>query len=626
MWAESPRLARWLALAVFGVAPLAVGVVLRFGFDPVAWEAGRPLVHRQDDYVGSNACQSCHPEQHASWTRTFHRTMTQRASPDTIVGAFDGRAVSYQGRSARPFRDGDRYYIELPADGGGTWTAEVVLAVGSRRYQQYFEREDRGDGFVFVRLPILWHIEARRWLHINTVFLRPDDSDWTLHRTRWNDNCIFCHNTGPKPGELDFFSTFAQDARRFDSHVAELGIACETCHGPGAGHAALYREPVARYQGYLSGENDPRIMHPEKLEQERAVSICGQCHGQRLPPDNVHLVRWLTDGPTFRSGDRLPDHVRPVTRETPPPGNLPDLFRLRFWADGTARLTAYEYQGVVMSPCYQRGPMTCESCHEMHGGDPRGMIEPAMRGNSACIQCHGEIARDIRGHTHHDPERSGSACMECHMPRMVYGILEIHRSHRIENPDPARDGKNGRPHACTTCHLDQSLLWAADRMAEWWGEQYRRPASRLDGAPLELADSLASLLAGDAVQRAVYAWAAGRPDTPLEPRDKLFLRGALTATLADGYPNIRWLARRSLLALEDELSLGLRGLLAGWDHMDAAGRTDFAYLALDELALRAPERLRPAAPGMLMNDYSPDLESMVRLMDLQQDRVISIGE
>lgn len=551
--------------------------------------------------------------------------MTQRVSPETMQGAFDGREVVYQGKRARPFRENDAYYMEIPTPEGGKRVAQVVLAVGSRRYQQYFEREERSEGFAFLRLPILWHIEARRWLHLNTVFLGPDDPDWDKSRARWNDNCIFCHNTGPRPEEILSVPGEGGGKRRFASHVAELGISCESCHGPGARHVAAYRNPARRYRDYLAGRDAAGIVDPLKLDHERAVSICGQCHGQRLPPRD-RLLRWLTDGPTFRSGERLVDHVRPVTRNTPSPSvRAPDLFRLRFWPDGTPRLTAHEYQGVVMSPCYQRGEMSCSSCHVMHGGDPRGMIERKMRGNGACTGCHIEIARNVQAHTRHEPTGSGSLCMECHMPRMVYGILQIHRSHRIENPDPRRDGENGRPHACTTCHLDRSLLWSADQMASRWGDKYTRPAFRRDKAPLDLPDSLASLLAGDAVQRTVYAWAAGRSDTDIEPRDKALLRAALIVSLADGYPSVRWLARQSLLALEAELPLGLSESLASWDHSDAAGREAFAYRVFAEMAERAPGRLRPAAT-LLDADFKPQLAAILPLLDLQEDQVIEIGE
>jgi len=612
-----------LALLLPLVLPVAVVAVLLFGHDPVEFAASRPLIHRVDDFVGSATCRSCHLDHYDSWEATFHRTMTQRVNPDTVYGEFDGRELTYEGQAAHVLQRGDRFYFDLP-DGQGRREAEVVLAVGSHRYQQYFEREEHDAGFSFRRLPFLWHIGERRWLHLNTVFLGPDTADWDKTRTRWNDNCVFCHNTGPRPGETLRISSNGE--RQFDSEVAELGIACESCHGPGREHAESERNPVDRYAAYNGGRETPAIVDPEDLDPEREIAICGQCHGQRLPLDRAHLVKWLQTGPTYRSGERLTDHVVPITRTTPSPAErIPDLFSLRFWADGTPRLSAYEYQGIAMSACHAQGGLKCGSCHTMHGGDPKGMIEPEMRGDQACTSCHAEIARDVPAHTGHEATSRGSRCLECHMPRIVYGILEVHRSHRIDNPDPARDAETGRPNACTLCHLDRSPLWAAQESRRIWGEAYRDPLYRMDRAPLDWPDATASMLAGDAVQRVVFAFAAGRPEAALAPGDKTEVRVALAVTIGDGYPSIRWTARRSLLALETEWETGLAAPLAGWDHTQAATRTDMAKDLLSRVASSALP-LEENRSVLLLPDGSINMERILVLLDLQQDRVIDIGE
>jgi predicted CXXCH cytochrome family protein len=611
------------------VTPVATLFALRFGFDPVEHEARQPLIHRDDGFVGSTACRACHENHYESWGRTFHRTMTQRATPETVVGVFDGRAVTYEGKTARPIERDGRFFMQLPLENGGTREAEVALTVGSRRYQQYFERESRGSGFAFVRLPILWHIEARRWLHLNAVFLNPDSADWDDHRSVWNENCILCHNTAPQVRMTNYREPSRAQGGQFDSEVGELGIACEACHGPGREHSERLRDPLRRYGDRLARAEAEDIVDPLELDKERSVAVCGQCHGQRLPKPLSRVEAWLTSGPTFRSGERLSDHVEPIRIDTPVLGQAdPDLFRFRFWGDGTPRLTAYEYQGTTTSPCYLKGSMTCNSCHTMHGGDVRGQVEPRMRTNEACTQCHAEIGRDVAAHTHHEADSSGSQCMECHMPRIVYGVVEIHRSHRIENPDPARDAEAGRPDACTLCHLDKSAQWTADEMARMWGKPYRRPSSRKDGAPLELADAVASVLAGDAVQRAVYAKAMGRGDSALDPLDKAFLRQHLAITMGDGYPSVRWMAQRSLAQLERELPTGLGSALDAIDFLAGPEQRRNAVLTLiARIAERARGRLHAPAAGQLVGtDFTPELEAVFRLTDLQGLRSISIGE
>jgi hypothetical protein len=624
-------MAKLLVAGALLLAPLCVLAALRSNDAAADLSRGDPGIHRDGGFVGSSACAPCHPEHEASWARTYHRTMTQRPGPDTILGAFDGRTVSYAGRTARPTSENGRYFIEVPTEGGSR-RAEVALVVGSRRYQQYFEREVAPEGSVLRRLPILWHVGARRWLHLDTVFLNPDSDGWDDHRAVWNENCIFCHNTGPEPRLQGAFDGRLDARRIYDSKVAELGIACEACHGPGAAHVADLRDPIRRYGAHVSTAARADIVQPERREQERAVSVCGQCHGQRVPAGSDTVEAWITTGPLFRSGDRLLDHVRPLAPDTPVPASAdPDLFRLRFWSDGTPRLTAYEYQGIVASACYRRGAMTCGSCHEMHGGpgvDVHGQIDPAMRGDEACVQCHDAIGRDVAAHTKHDAKGSGSRCLECHMPRTVYGIAEVHRSHRIRSPDPAADAEAGEPDACTLCHLDRSPVWAARELARLWGKPAREPASRPDGASTDLPDSIASVLAGDAVQRAAFASAMGRPDAALAPREKAFLRVHLAVTLGDAYPSVRWLAQRSLEALERELPIGLGVALDAFDFTEGPERRRARVLELLDL-VAARSRASLATPGagcLLRPDGAPDLSAIVPLTERQLGRAISIGE
>jgi predicted CXXCH cytochrome family protein len=606
------------------VPPTFVATALTIGHDPIAAAADAPLIHREAGYVGSTTCKQCHPDQHASWAGTFHSTMTQMPSERSVLGAFDGKVVQYGRDRARPFRAGERFLMEVADGNGGQRTAEVVLTVGSRRYQQYFERQPRGDGAVIVRLPILWHQELRRWLPLETVFLGPDVDGMGHHAAEWNTNCILCHNTGPRPGLLDAHDPARlRQGNRFASEVAELGIACEACHGPGAEHAASARNPFARYVG-----TPHHAFHPAQLGKEQAVAICGQCHGARLPNPPKRATEWFTTGPTFRPGDRLLDHVTPIVQSTPMRGGDPEAFALRFWGEGTPRLTAYEYQGVVASKCYTKGDLTCQSCHAMHAGDPRGQLRPDLQGDAMCTQCHAEIARDVRAHTHHAPDGAGSRCVACHMPKIVYGVMDIHRSHRIDVPDPARDGAAGRPNACTLCHVDRSLPWAATAMREWWGSEYQAPTRRFDGAPMELADAAASLFAGDAAARAVAAKAFGEPGATFGDDHAAAVRAWLAVTLGDGYPTVRQLARRSLLALESRNGWKLGERVHGVDHLaPPERRRDDVFGLLDAIARSAPERApRPASTALLGVDFRLDLPGVIRLTDLQGRNLIAIGE
>ena len=75
-------------------------------------EASIPRVDRTGDYVSSDTCKKCHPGAHASWHNTFHRTMTQVVSPETVVGDFDGKDYQVGDITYNFFRDGDLFMVD----------------------------------------------------------------------------------------------------------------------------------------------------------------------------------------------------------------------------------------------------------------------------------------------------------------------------------------------------------------------------------------------------------------------------------------------------------------------------------------------------------------------------------
>jgi predicted CXXCH cytochrome family protein len=409
------------------------------------------------------------------------------------------------------------------------------------------------------------------------AFLFPDDAPagdavrptyggglFDRHVTRWNDNCVFCHNVAPNPGRDPATGGFA-------TTVAELGIACEACHGPGAVHARANADPSRRYALHLAPRADPTIVNPARLPPARAADICGRCHGQRITGD---VGPFLAHGDPFVAGDDLGRYSAPLRRDTALHGDAA-AFSARFWPDGTARLTAYEYQGLLQSACARKGALTCTSCHGMHEGDPRGQIRARFpgKGNQMCTQCHAPLAAPaaLARHARHDPAGEGGSCVACHMPRIVYGVLDIHRSHRIEvpraggvgpsqGPTVDRVGERGvsprepvaggvgpsqgptvatRPDACTLCHV----VGVAGR-----------------GAP-----PMDTIFTADPVGRAVAADALGR--APVLAADERARRvGALLADMeSDAYPAVRHVAWRSLRRLIAPGAAAGTGLAAAFD-------------------------------------------------------------
>lgn len=522
--------------------------------------------------AGSGECRLCHPEQHESWFASYHRTMTQLPSPDSVSAPFAGEVVEYGGFRATMTRDSGAWWMHLESTRapeqpvtpgplgvqpvlGQRLSHRVVATVGSHRYQQYMtEADDAAGGW--IRLPWAWHIATQRWIHMNAAFVEPEgrDGDWLdfqRHSTRWNDNCLFCHNTGASPG---------WQGQRFDSQVEEFGIACEACHGSGVHHVGQNVDPFRRM--VAQGEGDPSIVSPHRLDPSRSSDVCGRCHGQRIGRD---IERIMASGDGFMPGQPLQSVSRPIFKDSRVHGLPEKVFAERFWPDQTPRLSAYEYQGLLLSPC---GPevagaraMGCGDCHTMHGDQPNGQLKPGMRGDRACTQCHGQATKAPLAKQSDRPEGHGGhalvapevGCMDCHMPYITYGLLEGMRSHRVTRPAPANWlGRDDQPDACTQCHVERTRLWAATAIAQMFPQiaPLAAPAAPdLESAPRVFVD----LFMGDALQRNLAAHAVAQSHASGDRHERARW---LAHALDDAYPSVRWFAWRGSLALARRMGDG----------------------------------------------------------------------
>ena len=535
----------WAVVVVVAAGVVVRGLVRRHRVDV---ELATPRDLHRVAYVGSGACRDCHLERFASWKRTFHRTMTAEATPELVQGDFGGATLVSAGVTARMDRGpGGRFRMTFSRPGEAERVATVDRTVGSHRYQQYLTK----IADTYWRLPVAWSVTDHRWFPMTSAFLFRDPDpvaggatdgrpvfgggDFDRHVTRWNDNCVFCHNVAPNPAR-------DPETGRFATAVAELGVACEACHGPGAEHVTRNADPARRARLAATRAADPTIVNPSRLSPERSADVCGRCHGQRLADD---VGPFLAHGDPFVPGDDLAIESAPLWRDTPLHGDR-TAFAARFWTDGTARLTAYEYQGLLQSPCAMGGSLTCTSCHGMHEGDPRGQVRARFAGqpDAMCTGCHAALAAPpaLAAHAHHDPAGAGGRCVACHMPRIVYGVLDVHRSHRIEVPDPARAAAAGRPDACTGCHVDRTAAWAQAAAARFWGlGRYPEGPVSPGTAPTE------AIRAAGPVGRLIAAEAIATAPQPADaPTRNRHLGLLLDVMETDAYPAVREIAWRGL--------------------------------------------------------------------------------
>jgi len=518
----------------------------------VAPEKNRPVEVASDGFVQSEACRECHAEQFESWHDSYHSKMTQLASTDSVIGDFQAGTVNAYGRDFRlSSRDGEFWVNMLDPNRKVSPDSQridrrIVMTTGSHHMQIYWY--ETGAGREVGQLPVAWLKDAKEWVPQDSLFISPPPQPLKPSNGRWNSVCIKCHTTHGQPrlqghGELT----------ETDSKVAELGISCEACHGPGESHIASHRT-----SDDVNVTDD--IVHPASLDHKRSSQVCGQCHGIWYEDSDERHEQFMCSGRTFRAGDDLAKHghvfgtdqtetefVKGFLKEQP------HYYEDRFWSDGMARVSGSDFTGMMRSPCYQRGTISCLSCHQMHHDETNDssrtdwandQLKSEALGREACLQCH-EQYRDeklLTEHTHHQLTSTGSECYNCHMPHTTYGLLKAIRSHQISSPDAKVTVEHGRPNACNLCHVDKPLGWTAQKLETWY--QIETPRS-LSNDQQRISDTLIWSLSGDAGQRALAAAAMGwKPAQDASRTD--WAVPILAQLMLDPYDAVRHVAHRSL--------------------------------------------------------------------------------
>lgn len=524
------------------------------------------LVPRQqigDEYVSSQACRSCHPGRFSSWHRTFHRTMTQLASPQSVIpshtGQFDGVVLRSRGRRYDLERRGDEFWVRMVdpdwdrdrrargLDDTGVnppvVARRLVMTTGSHHQQTYWVPSRWGNEL--LQFPWEFHIGEKIWFPTEDAELREESPE--RYSGHWNSSCIHCHVVAPNPG-LNKSLVSKTDNPELFSEVAELGISCEACHGPAARHVAVHRNPVRRLGERFRDGADPTIINPRRLDHVRSSQVCGRCHALKVAHDKDGYLR---NRDPYRPGGDLEEHYRMIDFDDPYHQEMIRTGSHLYWNDGSCRLGGREYLGQLASTCYTKGKMSCLSCHAMHGIDPNDQLAAGMRGNRACQQCHPQYAgKGLAAHTHHGAKSSGSRCYNCHMPHTSYALFTAIRNHRIMAPVVAPVRHAAQPNGCNLCHLDKSLGWTSRWMETWYG----RPPVELDSEEQTVAAGLLWMMRGDAAQRVIAAWHVGwKPARQASGDD--WQAPLLARLLDDTYSAVRWVAWQSLKTLPGFRSL-----------------------------------------------------------------------
>ena len=449
---------------------LVLGVILATALGAVLWRWYVTTRGRETNqsatlsasYVGHERCAPCHVAESDAWRTSHHSRAMQVASAATVLGDFNNASFAKDSEVSRFDNNAGNFYVRTDGYDGKPRDYPVPYTFGVFPLQQYLLPSSDGRLQSFA---VAWDSRPREqggqhWfdLYPNQVISRNDPLHWTGRNQVWNYMCADCHATNLRRNY-----DVAKDS--YATTWSELGVSCESCHGPGSKHMAWAESHKngAYDKGHDStglvvdlrasdgswSRQDPSTgtLHWKgNLRSRTELETCAPCHSRR------HAI--IT---SYQPGQAFLDAYVPALLE-----------KGLYYADGQVLGEDYEWGSFLQSKMYREG-VTCSDCHDPHSGK---LMQVSF--NAVCGKCHllSKFADAL--HTHHKPDTPGSLCVNCHMPTRTYMVVDARRDHSFRVPRPDYSVAYGTPNACNQCHQGKSAKWAAERVAGWYGSKRSR--------------------------------------------------------------------------------------------------------------------------------------------------------
>ncbi len=324
----------------------------------------------RQNYVGDEACRSCHDEEFKTYQTTAHQLTSQVADAHSIGGSFAPEANLF--KTANP-----SLYFKMTADTDGfhqtavdqispgknvELTERFDIVVGVRKSQTYLYWKDDE----LFELPVSWWSGSGQWIN------SPGYEDGVVRFDRpIYPRCLECHGS--------YFNSLAPPPNKYDRTSLVLGIECERCHGPGREHVALYTSPNPPKAGAPKA-----IVNPASLPRNRQIDSCALCHAGLGNP--------LQPALSFQPGDALDKYLQ-----------LPDTD-----TDSAVDVHGNQVELLKKSRCFRTSNMTCITCHNVHQTQ-----NEAASFSKYCLNCH--KAQQCGKFASLGPKIADN-CIDCHMP------------------------------------------------------------------------------------------------------------------------------------------------------------------------------------------------------------------
>ena len=371
-------------------------------------------------------------------------------------------SITIAGLSYRFLLDGEAGFVE-EAGAKGVRRFPIQYAMGGKNTYYFLSPMERGRLQV---LPLAYDVQKKTWYDMAASGVRmhadrPADRPlaWTDPAYTFNTSCYSCHVSQLR-------TNYDLKSDTYTSTWREPGINCETCHGNGDAHVALYRKDLS------AKHEDMRILRITQFTVQQRNEMCAPCHAKMSPVSASYQVT-----------QRFFDHYDLVTLED-----------ADYYPDGRDLGENYTYTSWLMSRCLRGGKLDCIHCHTSSGRYRFATENP----NGACLPCHQDKVTTSEAHSRHKAATPGGNCIDCHMPKTRFANMN-RSDHSMLPPTPAASIKFKSPNACNLCHADKNASWADAKVRQWHKKDYQRPvlerAALVDAARKGQWDKLPAMLA-----------------------------------------------------------------------------------------------------------------------------------
>lgn len=342
-------------------------------------------------YVGSEKCKDCHQKEFYGWKETMHPYQEQEANIKTVIGDFyvnnTYTAKKFGNYTTKMFFKDGKYYVTTLGAGGKEETYEILRTVGGAWKQRYITKFPSGEYHI---LPVQWNVDTKQWVDYHGLDSYAIDSkSYWANGNVWQTACAGCHTVNPQ-------LNYDEKTKTYDTKWTELGVGCESCHGPGSNHVEsdIASKPFT-------------IVNPDKLPPDLGAQICGRCHNRGSTTDGKY--DYPKDFEPGIGSKQL--NFNWVEK----PGN---------WPSGDSKSHRQQYIDYKKSKHFEHG-IQCWDCHTPHARGVSARTSLKMPSDALCKSCHG-TPRETEGlkgltHTIHD----FGSCTGCHMPRTMKTAVDF---------------------------------------------------------------------------------------------------------------------------------------------------------------------------------------------------------